>query len=640
MRGKMVAISRSFGGLLFAGILANAALPAHAAEPPFPNKRISLVPNQQPIADTIRDLFTQAGMPIKVSTKAEGRASARWVGTPAEIWKQIGKAYNLVAYYDGSVVRVYHASEITSRTINAADPKSVAQQAARLGLTGAGNSVKEGKGSVIASGVPAFLESIGQLASRSSAPVVASAPPAVIATPPAAVATTAHAPMASDIVSPLNKPGVGVSTAQLPPSASNAAAPYRLDYSVASRAGRGDQYEIRIYNLQYAKADDKIVNTGDGRKLFRGVASILRDQVGLAMRSTSELEDQSSPNGARRVDERGSGGAQPYPPYGYYPGGPPAEDKKEVEPRIIDGPRITVYNAGNSVYVRDLPGRMGMYDALVTSLDRPVTQVDVQVTIIDVDISRSLKLGIDWRAAFNAFGGGISINTGQSGDANIGGQFNDQGFATNTGFLNAQISALSQRGVLKIVTRTNISTPENMPGVSDARQVVPIKVQGGQFQGSSLVDYRFGIFLNVTPSVSKERSGLVTQMEIDVRDGSIGGYLPDGTPTFKNNQITTSASVRQGESYIIGGFSAETSYEGTSKIPGLGDIPIAGNLFRKKTKTNSVQERVVILTPRVLSDSPVPLAKTSAEDEDEEDADELSNRKKAKPNKKSKRTSS
>jgi type III secretion protein C len=225
------------------------------------------------------------------------------------------------------------------------------------------------------------------------------------------------------------------------------------------------------------------------------------------------------------------------------------------------------------------------------------------------------------------------LNSGQSGSANIGGEFTDQGFSSNTRFLNAQISALSQRGALKVITRTNISTPENMPGVSDARQVIPIKVAGSQFQGADVVEYRIGIFLNVTPSVSKERDGLITQMEIDVRDGSIGGYLPDGTPTFKNNQLTTNASVRQGESYIIGGFSAETSYEGTSKIPGLGDIPIAGNFFKKRTKSSSVQERVVILTPRVVSDAPNAIVASGSEAEEDDEEDEEEAQKLARPKK-------
>ncbi len=653
MVGKRVApktsIRKSFNAVVATAILI--ATPALAADPPFPAKNVSVSPQQQPVGETITDLFTQAGFKVKVSNKLVERASGTWRGAPAEIWRQISKAFNAVAYYDGSVVRVYHASEIFGRTVPAADPNAVVQQAGRLRLTGTGNSVKAGKGVVIVSGVPAFVDSISELASRSSAPVVAAAAPAMTPVASPAVVASKAAPVASDIVSPLNKPSASrdVTTTALPlPTQNMGPLPYQLDFTVASRASRGDPFEIRIYNLKYAKAADKVVNTGDGSQLFRGVASILRDQVGLAMRSSSDSVEQGSPNGARRVDDRGYSGGMGYPPYGYFPGAQPNEEKREPAQQIVDGPRITVYNAGNAVYVRDLPNRMSMYDALVTNLDKPVSQVDVQVTIIDVDITRSQKLGIDWRAAFNAFGGGISINTGQTGAANIGGEYSDQGFASNTGFLNAQISALSQRGVMKVVTRTNISTPENIPGVSDSRQVIPIKVEGGQFQGSGVIDYRIGIFLNVTPQVSKERDGLVTQMEIDVRDGSIGGYLPDGTPTFKNNQLTTNASVRQGESYIIGGFSAEMSYEGTSKIPGLGDIPLAGNLFKKSSKTQTVQERIVILTPRVLSMTPNTLASQNAaeaeEEEDEEEAEELALRKrqvKTKlPKKKTKRTAS
>ncbi len=633
MRGKMIAISRLITGAMVAGLLANIAFPVHAAEPPFPNKRISLVPNQQPIGDTIRDLFTQAGMTVNVSTKFQERASARWTGTPAEIWKQISKAFNAVAYYDGAVVRVYHASEIKTRTINAADPKSVEQQAARMGLIGPGNNVKAGKNTVTATGVPAFLESIGQLASRTSAPVVASAPPITPIRP--SVAPPSNVPMASDIVSPMNRGAVASSP---PPAqqaaANNAALPYKLQYTVMSQATRQDPYEIRMYNLQYAEANDKTVNVGDGSILFRGVASVLRDQAGLGMSDGTAVTEQGGPSGARRIDDQYA----PLPPgMPYYP--QPATGQQaqpELAPALANGPRITVYSAGNAVIVRDLASRMGVYNALVRQLDVPRAQINVVATIIDIDTSRTKELGVDWNFGFSALGG-LFEGSIASPNGPTNGNFQGNFVKSNSKFVSAKITALSRNGTFRVVKNTNISMKENEPGVSDAREVIPIKSSGGQYQGGTLTDYRIGIFMAITPKVSKEADGLTTHMDIDIRDGSISGYLPDGTPTFKNNVLTSNLSVRQGESLIIGGFTSESSYDYKSKIPGLGDVPLAGNLFKKRNKGQTYTERVLILTPTVMSNEPSALASNNAvEEEDEEESEELANRKRS--GKKTKKT--
>jgi type III secretion protein C len=638
MRGKMVAISRSFGGLLFAGILANAALPAQAAEPPFPNKRISLVPNQQPIADTIRDLFTQAGLPVKVSTRAEGRASARWVGTPAEIWKQIGRAYNLVAYYNGSVVRVYHASEITSRTINAADPKSVVQQAARLGLTGGGNNVKEGKGSVIASGVPDFLESIGQLASRSSAPVVASAPPAVIPTPPAAVAATA--PMASDIVSPLNKPRAGtprVAAAQGVPTLVSDQ-PYELSYTVSSNATPSYPYEIRIYNLKWAKPNDKITNAGDFDVVTPGVATLLRQVMGGGSPRGVEIVQRGT-QGTSQYNDGPPMGAYGPAPYGY-PAPYPQQQQAQQQPvGSPDSPSITANPAGNGVIVVDRPAKMGNYDALVRNFDRPRSHVEIDVMMVDVATSNEKSLGVEWDIKFGGLGGlftGTSSLGGGSSGSNITGSFSKG----NTLGIMASITALSRKGRAQVVTRSNLTTLENEPAVADNRTTVPVRFSG-QYQGG-IRDYRVGVFTAIAPQVAKDADGLTVNMQLDIRTGSITGFQPDGTPFFSQGLLTNSVSIRQGESLIVSGLTIESEFEDSSKIPILGDIPAAGQLFRKKTKGKSRIERVMIVTPRVQSMQANTVAAANVEEDDEE-ADDLSNRKKtsrkAKPKKKTNRTS-
>jgi type III secretion protein C len=75
----------------------------------------------------------------------------------------------------------------------------------------------------------------------------------------------------------------------------------------------------------------------------------------------------------------------------------------------------------------------------------------------------------------------------------------------------------------------------------------------------------------------------------------------DGIPAVKQSSINTSAVVKQGESLLIGGMTIDTQFDFKSKTPGLGDIPLLGQAFRKRKKGGQHLERIFLITPRILS---------------------------------------
>jgi type III secretion protein C len=52
---------------------------------------------------------------------------------------------------------------------------------------------------------------------------------------------------------------------------------------------------------------------------------------------------------------------------------------------------------------------------------------------------------------------------------------------------------------------------------------------------------------------------------------------------------------------LIGGITIDSEFDFKSKTPGLGDIPIAGNLFKKRQKGGRQLERLILITPRIIS---------------------------------------
>jgi type III secretion protein C len=580
---------------------------AQASEPPLSAKKVRIsVPTGRPVAEVLTELYGQAGLRVKVSSAVTGNIAGTFAESANKLWDQIARSKNLVAFYDGSVVRVYSASEITSRNFTTTSPENVLKEARRQNLIGTGNSIKSGAGSVTASGVPAFLDRISQIAANAptaKAVKVARSPksePAMIPITPSstlAPAAAAAAVAASDIVSPINtNPALA---SRVPSQVAALATPAAAtDYTVLNRPSVRDPFEIRLYRLKYANASDSEFNLGDRIEAVPGVATLLNQLMGYNGGSYAPVTQTVSAQGGNTiVDGPAPGGG------GYGAGGPYYPQQQVIVQKVEEiknytGPRIVADQARNTVMVKDLPSQMTTYDSFIKSVDIPHIQLQIDVVIVDLDRDRTRTLGIDWEFGFNAlrglFGGQVLTSVGTQSNVNAA-------FVSNNGDrVSAKVSALSENGYLKIVKQQQIFVRTNEVGTMDNRQTLVIPFSG-QFNGG-IRELRVGTFLSVKPTVTVEPDSLLTTLRLDVRDGRVA----DGSGRLlDNSQISTTATVPQGESIIIGGITIESEFESNSKVPIAGDIPIAGQLFRRKTKGGRRIERVVIITPRVMSNEPI-----------------------------------
>jgi general secretion pathway protein D len=73
-----------------------------------------------------------------------------------------------------------------------------------------------------------------------------------------------------------------------------------------------------------------------------------------------------------------------------------------------------------------------------------------------------------------------------------------------------------------------------------------------------------------------------------------------GYPTISQREAETSATVRDGDSFVIGGLTQEETISSKSKVPLLGDIPVVGGAFRNERTTRSKTELYIIVTPHIV----------------------------------------
>jgi general secretion pathway protein D len=106
-----------------------------------------------------------------------------------------------------------------------------------------------------------------------------------------------------------------------------------------------------------------------------------------------------------------------------------------------------------------------------------------------------------------------------------------------------------------------------------------------------------GVTLQIAPRVSDD--GSVTAHVFAVVS-SVTGFS-QGYPTISQREASTSATVRDGEPFVIGGLSEESRILNRSKLPLLGDIPLLGSIFTVEHTNRTKRDLYIVVTPHIVA---------------------------------------
>jgi type IV pilus assembly protein PilQ len=179
--------------------------------------------------------------------------------------------------------------------------------------------------------------------------------------------------------------------------------------------------------------------------------------------------------------------------------------------------------------------------------------------------------------------------------------------------LNLALEALEQLGKTKNLARPEIVTVENKPAQISLGEEIPyatVSSAGTQVQFKEAV-----LSLTVTPTVVREVDGNRIKMKVVIENNSRTAVVFGGVPVIAKRRAETEVIVKEGEILVIGGVGQNTTTETTTKVPILGDIPVLGWLFKRKTtEVNPNREMVVFITPSLVKGgAPVQTTKPPAE---------------------------
>lgn len=284
---------------------------------------------------------------------------------------------------------------------------------------------------------------------------------------------------------------------------------------------------------------------------------------------------------------------------------------------------ILVDTRTNTLIINDTPSRLKEIKDLIDKIDIPVKQVLIEARIVEANNTFERDLGT--RLLVAGINGSVTmsntlenaININQKG---IGTVVNDPGSFINSNFKTAstssmsaiyqpnsntliglEIDALEAQYQGRTISSPKVITANYQPAM--IQQGVQIPYQQASSAGNTNVSFvNATLALQVTPQITEDGN---IMLNVDIQKNSPSSTLSvQGTPAIDTSSVNTQVLVQDGSTVLVGGIFIDDQSTATSQIPGLGDIPYLGWLFKSQVIKNQKKELLIFLTPRIVASNP------------------------------------
>lgn len=280
----------------------------------------------------------------------------------------------------------------------------------------------------------------------------------------------------------------------------------------------------------------------------------------------------------------------------------------------------------NTLFIQDTAKKLEEIQAIINKTDIAVRQVMIESRLVLADDKFSKSLG----ARF----GIQSATTPGDNVLSIGGNLNNTGAATgsttptsalgNTGGLNSNLPVANSFGnfavslfrlpaglllnlELSALERDQRGKIVSSPRVTTANQQKAKIAQGTEIpyleassSGAATVSFKEAVLsLEVTPQITPDDKII---MDLEVKKDQVGTIFA-GVPSINTQNVTTQVLVANGETAVLGGIYEQTERNDVDKVPFFGDIPVVGNLFKRRTKQDDKTELLIFITPKIMDES-------------------------------------
>lgn len=267
---------------------------------------------------------------------------------------------------------------------------------------------------------------------------------------------------------------------------------------------------------------------------------------------------------------------------------------------LFKGREIVIDEKQNTLTVRETPAAIRVIEKLVYLYDVPESEVMLELEILEISRNKLLDLGVQWPDGLqltplpSAGNDNLTLDDLKRLNSNgIGAQLGSMNFRINktdenvNTLANPRIRVINrEKAKVMIGDRVPVITVTNIPNIGVAENVTYLDV---------------GLKLEVEPTIYRGSDiSIKIGMEVSNIIGSQTSKLGTVAYTLGSRAASTVLRLRDGETQVLAGLISDEDRDTAQKIPGLGDLPLAGRLFGSNRSQGRKSEIVLSITPRLV----------------------------------------
>lgn len=272
----------------------------------------------------------------------------------------------------------------------------------------------------------------------------------------------------------------------------------------------------------------------------------------------------------------------------------------------------------NAVILRGTARQVDEMRQLIAELDQQRPQIMIEAAIVEVSGEVADRLGVQLGFGEGIPSGGFAASSFSNGGSSLqsilvalgasGASALSTGLTVGVGGndFGILVQALSQSTQANLLSTPSVTTMDNRPATIVVGQNVPFRT--GSFatdvntvEPFTTIERRdVGITMQVLPRVT---AGGVVRLEINQEVSSLVNANVEGAADLITNRrvINTTVEAINGGTIVLGGLITDDLLQTNSKVPGLGDVPVLGNLFRSRSRDITRRTLFVFMRPTVLN---------------------------------------
>ena len=275
-----------------------------------------------------------------------------------------------------------------------------------------------------------------------------------------------------------------------------------------------------------------------------------------------------------------------------------------IQPLLTEGRgSVTVDARNNQLIITDLPEIIEQARRTARLIDKVTPQVLIEARIVEATNTFSRYIGTQWQVtgspANTDFLGG-TLNYDLSATNPPASTLGEIGltFSRTTGsvmeVLSAKLMASESEGLVKIISAPKVLTLDNT--AATIKQGLSYPFNKLDADGNTTTEFKdIALELEVTPHVTPDNR---ISMDLTIKNNEIGAVI-NNQISFTTKEATTKLLVNDGDTIIIGGIRKTRNDDSVSGVPGFKDIPLLGWFFKTKGKSDTMEELLIFITPRI-----------------------------------------